>query len=472
MANECHRSVSRRKVLSGTTSIVIASGLAGCNTGSEGDGDQSNGNNGNQTTKSQGKSIELLTHLDASGEKAVLEEYKKSFEEDTGHTLELTYTGAGDIPSTVGRRVRANNAPEASFTSFPILATFLGEDVFQPLGDIRSELESQYGEVPDNLWLNETSGEVVGAPFMQNAHNLSVRKDLVNQVGHSFPDTVDEWTQVGWDQNLEWARAINEQTNVGGWALPYGNSTKSVNDLMAVLWSHGVEIWQGETGNIKVTLDESPFKKKAVTATMNAIDAIETGPDAAGWEWGDVSSAFGSGKISEACYSIGRMLQATRENNEEHWNDVVPITPPFVDSRSDGTRMTGAVNGISLFKGSENPDAARELVNHFYNSDIPIKVTLAAPFHYWPSFPEMANSDVYTENEKIKSRPKIREFQKKASPYLALRTQTAQGGFNPHASTAYAEGMLGKMVARVKQQGMDPEEAIDRTAEELRSIQE
>jgi len=112
---------------------------------------------------------------------------------------------------------------------------------------------------------------------------------------------------------------------------------------------------------------------------------------------------------------------------------------------------------------------ARDFLEFFYESDHYIDYLHTVPFHLTPPVPSIFESEEYRSNDVIANRPDVLEVQEKLLPRASSFLLTADdGGLNTAAGAAYNNGTLGSLLARVNVNDMDPGEAIDTTAEELR----
>jgi ABC-type glycerol-3-phosphate transport system substrate-binding protein len=415
----------------------------------------------------------VSTSDDSEEAQAALEEIKSRFEEETNHTVEYEVAGTEGQYQQLARSVRAGNPPEAAILSLDAGAQFLGDDVFIDLTEGYDRVLEQAGDILNSNYPLRKPGEdiVYGIPFEANAHNMSIHAGAIEELGFSVPEQAAERLDISWETGIEWARALNEESDMNGWTLPYGTSPKASQDMLEFLWAHGVDVFTGSDPNdISVTLHKGDNREKTITAIKHAAEAIDTGPQASGWGWGDVSQAFGTRSTGMVQYSIGRMLQSTGDSSPEYVDQVVPINPPHTGSRSDGARITGSVVGMVGFKNSENPGPAAEFCEWFARSGACLELILAVPFHYFPVYPSHSNSDRYQNNETISSRSDLVEYQDKQAQFVSQRTITADGAYNPLMGAAYSEGTLGNLAARVVVRDMSPEEALDATVPELQAL--
>lgn len=473
---------SRRQVLKSSGAVILGGALAGCSGGGS-DGDsggggstQTTGGGGStQTTSGGGKTIRVSSSDDSGEEKAALEEIKARFEEETNHTIKYEFAGTEGQYQQLARGVRAGNPPEAAILSLDAGARFLGDDVFIDLTEEYDRVQESADDIISTKFPLRKPGQdtVFGIPFEANAHNMTIHSGAIEELGFTVPEEPTERLNISWETGIEWARALDEESEMNGWALPYGNSSKGSQDMLEFLWAHGVDVFTGsDPEDISVTLHKGDNRAKTITAIEHAVEAIKTGPKASGWGWGDVSQAFGTRSTGMVQYSVGRMLQSTGDNSPDHVDQVVPINVPNTGSRSDGARITGSVVGMVGFRDSENPDAAAEFCEWYVRSGACLELILAVPFHYFPVYPAHRNSDRYQNNDLISSRNDLVEYQNEQSQYVSQRTITADGAYNPLMGAAYSEGTLGNLAARVIVEDMSPEEALDATVPELKALAE
>lgn len=459
-------SSTRRKWLKAVGSAG-AIGLAGCsgndNSGDGSGGSDQNDNSGNGgTAGSGGNEITVLTAESDPRSQKVFSEAAKKFKQNTGNTVNFEYVSFEGFSERLSSMIRGGNAPEIGAFSMALMGNLYEQDLLAPIGDVIDEV----GNIPPNSILS-VDGTDYTIPYAVKIHTQDIRKDLLKEAGHEFPeDPLD----LSWDTYKQWVSGIDGLENqTKGVGVVSAQTTKGTHEGIQYLWSNGVNIWGGPTDDVKVTLDQGKNRERAIEA-LNYVKSLHNhSPPASSWGWADVQQAFGTGQIGSCMYSIGRILAAVKDNNPQWSESVVPFETPYKQHKESGAGTVAFYGSFSLINKGKNLGIARDFLTFFYQSKYYIDYLHTVPFHLTPPIPSVFKSDAYRSNEVISSRPDILDIQEKLLPRATSFLLTADnGGLNTAAGAAYNNGTLGALLARVNVNDMDPGQAIDTTAEELR----
>lgn len=479
--------VSRRRALKlgGAASAVALAGCVGGDggdgggggTGDGGGGATTAGDGGSGTTAGDdgstggngGTEIRVLTSETAEASKAVHQDIKATFEEETDHTVSFEYVSFAEKIERLSTMIRGGNAPALADGNVSSVGAMFNEDLLAPMPEVRSNIEEQLGEIPDPMVLR-SSGEPYMIPFAHKMQNQTVRKDLIRQTGNEFSAS-----DVGWDTHMSWVQTIHEETDAAGIGLAAGRTGKAHQDTLQYLWTNAVDVFEGPSDDIGVALDSGQNKSKAVEVLEYMDELWQYSPQQTGWTWGDAGEAYSSGAVSDVNYSVGRMMGLSIDKDQSWAPDEVGfVEPPFKSHKDDNRQMVTAPTGFGLIKQADNVEAGKDLLEHFmtYNDgQLLIDFLHSVPYHLTPTIPGIFESDAYRENDLIQQRPDIIEKQKELLPVSASPGLTADdSGFNPISGPSYSEGVLGTMVEQVVAQDADPETAVTDAADEMRSF--
>lgn len=472
--------VSRRKMLRATGAGIAGLSLSGClgddssddSGGNTPDGD---GNDGGGATPGSGseasQTLVMLTAETDPDSQEIYEQMGQRWNEETGHSIEFEFSSFENLYSRLGQMIRGGNPPDLMQAATAGLAAVYQDDLLSPLGDTIAEIEDTLGNVPEQLTL-QADGEVWSMPYSQKLQTQTIRRDLLEEAGHEFPEDPADRFDRSWEQNLEWVRDIDENTGVRGIHVPTSRTTMGSAMAIQHLWSGGVTPFGGETGNVEVTLDQGKNFDRAVTVLEYLSENQQYAPEGADWSWADLQQAMSSGQIASCNYSVGRVYSVVQDVNPEWASEIMPYEIPRVDSsgsRADGVTAFTSPVGLVTFEDAPNPDLAREYIKFFFSTDLYFEFLLTVPMHLSPPVPELFESEAYQNAEK--TRDDILETQRQLLPRASPMNITADGGFNPMAGPTYTEGTLGAMVGRVTIEGMDPEESVQQAADEIRSFE-
>jgi len=457
-------SSTRRRWLKGIGGTAGGAVFAGCTGGEEGNGDGNGGDAGDDSnggTTGGGRTVTVLTPESDPNTQAVYDAAAEDFESQTGNTVEFEYVSFEDLTERLSSMIRGGNPPEIGSFTMVNAGNLYEEGLLAPVGEVLDGL----GDIPENSIMS-VDGESYTVPHTVRIQSQTVRRDLVEEAGHGFPDSA---LDIDWETHEQWVSDVDDLGDARGIGVTSAQTNKGTHEGVQYLWSNGVDIWGGPTGNVEVRLDQGENREKAIETLEHVKTLHNHSPPASDWGWADVQQAFGTGQIGNAQYSIGRILAAVEDNNPQWSEDTVPMETPYNQHKESGAGTVAFISSFTLFNDGENLGVARDFLEFFYESDHYIDFLHTVPFHNSPPIPEVFQSDAYRDHEAISSRPDILEFQEELLPRTTSFLLTADdGGLNPAAGAAYNNGTLGSLLARVNVNDMDPGEAIDTTAEELR----
>ena len=437
--------------------------LAGC----AGVGDSDGSDGGNQTatgttTGAGGKEITVLTAESDPKSKQVFSGAATEFKKQTGHTINFEYVSFENLTKRLASMIRGGNAPEIGSFTMANAASLYEQDMLAPIGDVIDDI----GEVPENSIMT-VDGTHYTSPHTIRIQNQTVRRDLLKEAGHEIPDS---HMDIDWQTHEQWVSDVNAlDSGTKGIGVTSAQTNKGTHEGVQYLWSNGVNIWGGPVGQVEVTLDQGKNRERAIEALEHVKTLHNHSPPASNWGWADVQQAFGTGQVADCQYSIGRILAAVKDNNPAWSEDTVPIETPYKQHKDSGAGTVAFISSFTLTKGAENLGVARDFLKYFYDSQYYVDFLHSVPFHNTPPLPGLLKSDRYRDHEVISSRPDILAFQENLLPRATSFILTADdGGLNPAAGSAYNNGTLGALLARVNVNDMDPAKAVDTTASELR----
>ena len=464
--------VTRRRAVQTVGGTLIA-GLAGCSGGGDGGGDgDGDGNDGGQATPTQtmsggGETLTMLTSRTDPAEKEVLERYGKQYNDQTGNEIEYIYVSFSQAAQRVATMLRGGNPPDFIQANMGnVVAPLMPEDRLLPVTDLIEELPF---EISDAL-IPSKGGEQFAIPWVRSEFYPVIRSDLA---GDALPDDPFNTNYNNFSQLLA---SIDENggEQTSGWGYSSAANTRGSQEGYHYLYSNGVEIFSGEApDNIEVAIDKGQNKQRAVEALewfLNDVDPHATrGND---WGWGEVQTAYAQETYGGLLYTFGRMVQASRRaDNAEIIPNTVGLRMPVNNERPDGHLSRAVVDAFGIIKESTR-DAAVEYIKGFFNSDAFWDLLHQAPLHSFPPNPDLIDTPEFQDNELVSERTDILDFTKQIIeedlgfvPYLA----EPGPGFNPAFAKMNNNGDIGRLFQRITVADMDPEEAINRTAQDIRS---
>ena len=263
----------------------------------------------------------------------------------------------GDFTAKMLAAVQAGNAPDLAYhtLSIPQLhALGLVEDV----SDVVEQATAMYGEVvPSSAAKNaQIDGSWWAVPFMSNTGAWFARKDVFEAAG------IDVATLDTWDARREAALAVSDPANnMWGWGLTINRSGDGHGFIIDVIQAYGGSITD-ESGQVVVF--DSPETVAAVQWLEETYTSEKYRPMLPpGIEsWTDVSNneAYLAGTVALTANAFSVYAKAKADGSPIYENTAVLHKPKMVDG--DTVLETGANGWLTIFKGSQNVDAAKELI--------------------------------------------------------------------------------------------------------------
>ncbi len=456
------RAVSRRRMLKASGAAVATAGIAGCSGGDEGD-QTGNGANGS-------KEITIVSYNSSSAAKDAWNSIAATYEEQTGNTVNMVYTGFTDVISTVSQMIRGGNPPDLVIANMNIGGSLYAEDQLAPLTDIVDDLYE--GETPEETFITDGNGEVYVPVYSTTLHGLDVRRDLIEQVGGSVPD---DWVNhdMGLSDFASWGEQLTSQTDTSLWAYASQANGRGAMQGMNLLFTNGVHVYGGSHGDFEVVLDDGQNRQRAIDVLSFFRDTLAPMSDGSpNYSWTDMQELYVNGGVASVNYGVGRMLTLLDNRGKtDQFNATVPINQPHDNLRDDKGLVQQDHGTEMLLADAPNPDAAKEWIKTFHNSDGYIDFLHTTPFYKNPPTPEGMQNEAWQDNPIIQARSEIIDFhinlieEGYAHPHAVAM---GDGGVNLAHLQAYQAGEYGKMMQYVTVQNQDPATAVDTTADALR----
>jgi multiple sugar transport system substrate-binding protein len=329
------------------------------------------------------------------GSRAVYNEMIKRFEQETGHTLEITYIPKGDYNTKLNTAIATGVAPDVGYLDQPLVPKFAQDGILLNLekyanGENGIDRGKYYQGALNTNVVNE---ELFGLPMNQTTVALYYNKDLIS----SPPDTWDDLISLGKQLYIPGERAAFEVPPGGGWgAWLFPAFVGSAGGRM---------VNEDET---EVTIGEQP----AIDA-LNLLIEMQNYSDK---EVQDSTDAFQNGLV--AMKISGPWEINGFKNNYPDLNFGVALIPGKDKNSPHASNIGG--EDIVIFKSAKNPDAAWELIQFItYNADNCI--TISEITGNFPVLLEAATHEKFNNEhlqvflkqmETAQARPRITEWLK------------------------------------------------------------
>jgi multiple sugar transport system substrate-binding protein len=262
----------------------------------------------------------------------------------------------GDFNAKMQAAVQAGNPPDVAYTTLQIPQLYF-LDVLEDVTDVVEEAVKRYGAVvPPQAELNaKIDGKWWSVPFMSYSGAWFARKDLFDAAGIDLTKLTDYNSYR--DAAL---KVSNPDKNIYGWGITVNRS----GDGHALI-THCIQCFGGrfvnETGE-KVTFNSpetvTAVKWLAETYTSEKYKPMLP-PGVASWTDPSNNEAYLAGTTAFTSNAFSVYAQAKRDSNPVFPNTAVLQAP----RTNDGTLLqSGASGWLSIFKGAQNVDAAKQLI--------------------------------------------------------------------------------------------------------------
>jgi multiple sugar transport system substrate-binding protein len=262
----------------------------------------------------------------------------------------------GDFTAKMLAAVQAGNPPDLAYTtlSIPQLhALGLLEDV----SDVVQILTEKYGAiVPQQASkFAMLDGKWWAVPFMSQAAGWFARKDIFEAAG------IEVSTLDTWDARREAALEVSDPDNqLWGWGVTVNKSGDGHGFIISVIQGFGGS-FTDETG-MKVTFD-SPETLAAVEWLAETYTSEKyrpmLPPGIESWTDSSNNEAYLAGTIALTQNAASVYAKAKADGNPVYENTAILHVPQTLN----GELFEGGANGwLTIFKGSQNVDAAKQLI--------------------------------------------------------------------------------------------------------------
>jgi multiple sugar transport system substrate-binding protein len=335
------RALSRRdflKVGGGALAGAYALALTGCGGGAGGGGN------------SFSYVAALYTNPTKTYWNELVADFKKKYQDVE---VDLRVIGWTQLPQQVSTMVTTGQTPD--LLNFNTYASFAADDLLTR-GDevISSELKGQFYE---NFYgAGSIEGALYGIPFIASIRNLYYNKEIFERVGIKEPPTY-------WDELVETATAIKEETGIPGFGLPM-TEFEAQADFSYFIWGNGGD-WQ-RNGEWSFNIPENVEALQFMTDLVNKYKV--TNPDPTTINRDELQKVFAQGQLGMMNTANFFPTILEQEAPDLDW-DFGPIP------RNQGMPefSLGVEDFLMVFNTAENTEIIGNFLDFFYEEDRYIK---------------------------------------------------------------------------------------------------
>lgn len=389
-----------------------------------------------ETKDLSGQTVTLLCCYDES--KAELYEMFDRFQQETGINLEITaITSAADLQKQLTTLAVSGDLPDVVTLDRYVIPSYADMGILMDVTDLASaDLDlSQYYEGPLEGCKNED--RLYGIPFVANCLAVYYNKTLIEAAGQSVPEA--GWT---WSDYEALAKAVSDPgAGYYGAVMSGSGDNDGGFQFYPWLWSAGGSAFEADTD----------AAREALTFLRGLIDEGAMSPEISNWTQTDASNQFAGGKA--ALFTGGSWhLSAFQKNISDFEWGVVPY--PVNDNTGMSVSCLGGY-GICITEGSENVDAAWELIKFMQSPDV---------MGYWNEASNYipVRKDVAEASEYFSSSDNL------ISVYTASMDTAQSRG--PHAKFVDIDACWQGIFQEVYTGVATPDEAIEKYASQIEDI--
>ena len=378
-------------------------------------------------------------------------------------TATVEYFTFEDMQTKYVAAIENGNTPDIGQLETGAPARFSGMGQLVDLTDFATEIESEFGALPDNIApVTKVGDRTFAIPSYVMPAFWYVWRDVFEQNNVKLPETYDEVVTA--------AQALT-RPDEGFWGL--GHSWNRTSDgygvMQSLMYSYGAG-WATEDGSYQSI--QTPEMKAALEwATGIYAEGLQPS-DALSWTGSSNNEAFAAKKIAQTSNgpSVTYALETavaeaadaeTRKQREEALANHVALRMP---AGADGRRMWAIAMSYGIFGNSENPDAAMSLVRHLLSPEETLAVTEQSSGQFVPVFPSARDAS----QEYFLSRG-----ENYVNFYNCLEDFASTGwpgAPTPAAAEVQASNILTDMPSRIIVDGFSVDEALTFGDERIKEI--
>lgn len=331
-------------LLAGTTATVLVLGACGGGTGAgQAEGDGEGGSSDSPQT------IKLVAaEYSKDNTKAFWDQFAQTYNEETGHTLEVQVVSWENIDQQSSTMIQNNQAPD--ILNLNAYASYAKDDLLWSADDVLSD-EIQ-GDILDTFVDYGTyDGKFYGFPDLSSARALFYNADLFEQAGIDGPPTT-------WEELAQDAQKVTDlgKSNVG-YALPLGPE-ESQGEFSMWLYNNGGTWKDGDawTINSAANVDALSFLKQLTEDGVTQNNPARTNR-------ADAFDLFRSGKAGMV---VGFSPLAGSLDEEGSVNYEVA---PFPSNDGSESKTFGVTDYLMAFKKDGNQEAVKAFYELYYQPE-------------------------------------------------------------------------------------------------------
>lgn len=310
-----------------------------------------------------------------------------------GIRIEAEALAWGDLEGKIMAALAAGAPPELSHGQPITCAALQQQGMLLPLNDVVQSI----GE--DNLWdqikrVCRSGDDYYGLVHAAGTSLLIYRKDLAEAHGVAQPES--------WAELVEAAKALTLDTDGDGNVDVYGVTVPGDNLFINIITGELIAANGGvlfdETNRPQF---ESPEMKEVLAFWRDLAEAMPPGWEGHGYRDTFANMYGGKAAMMLAGYGRGASLieqYAPEEmRNTDHFDVWIKPQGPSAEQ----TAVQVDEEPWMLFRGSENPEEAKQFLAFFYEDENYLEYIQSVPIHFFPITRSLREAEAYQDTPMI-----------------------------------------------------------------------
>jgi ABC-type glycerol-3-phosphate transport system substrate-binding protein len=435
-----------RRTVSASLALLLASALVACS----GSGDT---DTPDTDDSANGEVVELEFWNPEADDAvvAVLESMIAKYEASHPNVkVNLVTVPWSDIYTKWQTALQGGNAPDVTLGSAAFAASLQEQGVLLELNDVVDQIggEDAWADTATSLVeLSKTpDGDYFALPYASNAVLLWYNKPMFEEAGLEPPTT--------WDELEEAAKALTHDDQYGI-LIPSSTSQVTTQSLYSMILSNGGDLVDRDDPD--TVIFDAPEAVEALD--FYARLAQYSPPGSGGYDRPEAQAAMTTGKLGMFIY--GSWMQGALDAAGPEVAEQFGVVPVPANGGGGGSFMGNMT--MYAFNTTEHPDEAREFLASLLDPEEYEKFVLINPASFIPVLKAVHESESYLSNEKVVAIEELLTAVKAALPKAWVF-----GLPNPHAGEWEGLNLVAQAATAVIEQGVDPQTAATRIADEMR----
>ncbi len=271
-----------------------------------------------------------------------------------------------------------------------------------------------------------------------------------------------------WDAFIDFFRPVQDKLRAQGMQhlYAYGFTLSANGNDPLFLFNAFLIAYGGAdfvTSDGRLHTDDPKVRQAAVKALVKLTTAFKDGyvpPSVVNWNDADDNNAFHS-KLVVMDFDGTISTELALYHKKEEYDDILTLGLPYSNDGDELPSQLGVNSGV-IPKGAKNLTVAKEFLKHLIEPKV-LNAYLKAGLGRWlPTMPGLAQSDPFWLDD-----PHVAAYTQQG---ILSPTIPVYASFNPAMGEVDAEHPFSKAAFDVTNQGMAPEQAIDKAFKRVEAI--